>query len=288
MKLYLKKSAYSIFLLMGFLLTLGINYATAAPITYGTITRTLPYPPGGVGGLTFSNGFIYSVENYDGNIHKIDPMSGNVVSSYRIPVSSMHNNFFNDLPTGIANDGTDFYLVTNGRDNLRELSLATEPEANILSTQSLPHWPKGLTYADGYLYYPDYLGPIYKIDPANGRVVSSIPSPSDTVYGLTFDGEYLLAAQGPGGFAHGTFWQISPDTGDIVNTWTKPYLSGIYGLAFDQDTDTLYVGTGRSGIMAMNAAPVPVPAAVWLFGSGLIGLIGIGMRKNKTQQLYKS
>lgn len=28
-----------------------------------------------------------------------------------------------------------------------------------------------------------------------------------------------------------------------------------------------------------NAAPIPVPAAVWLFGSGLVGLVGIARRK---------
>ena len=26
--------------------------------------------------------------------------------------------------------------------------------------------------------------------------------------------------------------------------------------------------------------PVPVPAAIWLFGSGLLGLVGIARRKN--------
>ena len=30
-----------------------------------------------------------------------------------------------------------------------------------------------------------------------------------------------------------------------------------------------------------NANPVPVPAAIWLFGSGLLGLIGIGRRKKR-------
>ncbi|MCK4708494.1 MAG: VPLPA-CTERM sorting domain-containing protein [Gammaproteobacteria bacterium] len=31
--------------------------------------------------------------------------------------------------------------------------------------------------------------------------------------------------------------------------------------------------------MNVNASPVPVPAAIWLFGSGLIGLISIARKK---------
>ena len=32
-------------------------------------------------------------------------------------------------------------------------------------------------------------------------------------------------------------------------------------------------------VTTMTVNPVPIPAAVWLFGSGLIGLIGIARRK---------
>ena len=47
-----------------------------------------------------------------------------------------------------------------------------------------------------------------------------------------------------------------------------------------------YIGGGNSpnsqGIALFGGAalsPVPVPAAIWLFGSGLIGLIGLARRK---------
>ena len=36
------------------------------------------------------------------------------------------------------------------------------------------------------------------------------------------------------------------------------------------------------GITLVATAPVPLPAAVWLFGSGLIGLVGMGRRKNNS------
>ena len=37
---------------------------------------------------------------------------------------------------------------------------------------------------------------------------------------------------------------------------------------------------GGTGDCSLGVSPVPVPAAVWLFGSGLVGLIGIGRRKH--------
>ena len=36
------------------------------------------------------------------------------------------------------------------------------------------------------------------------------------------------------------------------------------------------------GIYAAPLAPVPLPAAVWLFGSGLMGLLGFGRRRRST------
>jgi len=39
-------------------------------------------------------------------------------------------------------------------------------------------------------------------------------------------------------------------------------------------------GQGNQDSAWVGASPVPVPAAVWLFGSGLIGLVGFARRKN--------
>jgi len=39
-------------------------------------------------------------------------------------------------------------------------------------------------------------------------------------------------------------------------------------------------GSGASAdAFTLNVGAVPVPAAVWLFGSGLLGLIGVARRK---------
>lgn len=48
-------------------------------------------------------------------------------------------------------------------------------------------------------------------------------------------------------------------------------------LAFDSNGSDGLLGTWDTGTFS----PVPVPAAVWLFGSGLIGLAGVARRKNR-------
>jgi len=40
-------------------------------------------------------------------------------------------------------------------------------------------------------------------------------------------------------------------------------------------------GTDGNGSDWVGASPVPVPAAVWLFGSGLLGLVGVARRKKQ-------
>ena len=47
-------------------------------------------------------------------------------------------------------------------------------------------------------------------------------------------------------------------------------------LAFHNDG---FVDNAGSAFHLVSTSAVPVPAAVWLFGSGLIGLIGVARRK---------
>jgi len=57
-------------------------------------------------------------------------------------------------------------------------------------------------------------------------------------------------------------WRTTLDMG-LIDLGLRNRDSAIYSIAFDEYSVTL----------------VPVPAAVWLFGSGLIGLIGVARRK---------
>jgi hypothetical protein len=53
-------------------------------------------------------------------------------------------------------------------------------------------------------------------------------------------------------------------------------LSG--GTGFTGDFTMDFAGTGSA---VADVGPVPLPAAVWLFGAGLLGLVGIGRNSSR-------
>lgn len=65
-------------------------------------------------------------------------------------------------------------------------------------------------------------------------------------------------------------------TGTISgNTFDINWHSYIVGGSFDGQTGYWNL----TGTFTTESAPVPVPAAVWLFGSGLVGLVGVARRR---------
>ena len=113
-----------------------------------------------------------------------------------------------------------------------------------------------------------------------------------------------LPAEG-GSFAANYTTVFSPDNNDpedALITWDGPasidcpncfvlvkdgsqdpawYLIGINGWDGEMDLDlqNFWPAQGAISHVSIWTQPVPVPAAVWLFGSGLLGLVGIARRK---------
>lgn len=138
---------------------------------------------------------------------------------------------------------------------------------------------------------------------------------SMTNFTIFEDGDYRLKGSGASVAADGFFRAISlttpcgsppcqatvlfdagtlADTGGALDLWSMGAsldLSSVTGWGSDTDVrltvqNTLTAETLASGEIAfiqkkfsITIPGVPIPAAVWLFGSGLLGLIGIGRRK---------
>ena len=88
------------------------------------------------------------------------------------------------------------------------------------------------------------------------------------------------AAIDAGFYMIGTFWQEQTQ-------FDLSFYGGFYADRFEDGAwlseieGEIFRGVlpGNTGSMWVNIAAVPIPAAVWLFGSGLLGLIGIARRK---------
>jgi len=87
---------------------------------------------------------------------------------------------------------------------------------------------------------------------------------------------------------NGTDWDITGTNGTLTVSNTTNFLfAESVGGVFSQESSASLLGPNNwrlvfgSGaqLQAVDVRPVPVPAAVWLFGSGLLGLVGIARRK---------
>jgi len=77
----------------------------------------------------------------------------------------------------------------------------------------------------------------------------------------------------------GIDYDFSGNDGDgIVRNWMDHNFDGITSFTI---TSTNAFCFGMDNFYIDEVAPVPVPAAVWLFGSGMLGLFGVSKRKKR-------
>jgi len=85
-------------------------------------------------------------------------------------------------------------------------------------------------------------------------------------------------------------WTATNESAATLNLtgsdWFRLAISTDGGLSWSEDTSFSPAGTDLLNItftdgtvLSVDIKVVPVPAAVWLFGSGLLGLVGVARRK---------
>ncbi len=101
-----------------------------------------------------------------------------------------------------------------------------------------------------------------------------------------------------GGPAEDGAWNWNPVNGANSGNWVELFRSGDNGswdsetLSFGADADNqsevwlaVWLDNGNHDIgkfdnLVVTSSPIPVPATLWLLGSGLLGFVGIARRKN--------
>jgi len=116
--------------------------------------------------------------------------------------------------------------------------------------------------------------------------VSGFLNPSSTL-DVDFDGSSGFLADTTIGFLPGDI--CCSGTGDpnsfkdiggslVMSLWGANWDYGD-GSAFNSDAPLPYLGSTLGMDLRVELTAVPVPAAVWLFGSGLLGLVAVARRK---------
>ncbi len=77
-------------------------------------------------------------------------------------------------------------------------------------------------------------------------------------------------------FQYWSSTEVMPDPFDVFSAWIYRFDDANQFEGLDGDTSSAWA------VHSGDVSAVPVPAAVWLFGSGLLGLVGMARRKKTT------
>ena len=228
-----------------------------------------------------SSGTMYTMNQSDGahHLYTVDQTTGAVtlVAPSIIPASDRHD--------GLAIDGSGNMFAISRSGDLRSLNLATGTSTlignvgipNIGSSggqfiQSLDFSPSGTLYT----YSADNTGAggLYTIDPLTASATRIGPGNSGVVgiTSLSFASDGTLWASRCCGLGTRGLYTVDLTSGALTRQ-----VGGFIGSGFP---------SGIQGIEFLPT-PVPVPAAIWLFGSGLAAMVGLARKKYREASFVK-
>ncbi|MDX2503278.1 MAG: VPLPA-CTERM sorting domain-containing protein [Gammaproteobacteria bacterium] len=109
--------------------------------------------------------------------------------------------------------------------------------------------------------------------------ISSLGTDSMEIFTSSFDGEFTGLVLSPIDIFFNSDVFGADGLADIPDSWTDSQLAfdSLFGDQFSKNGVTQFLISNVT--MTTEFSAVPLPAAAWLFGSGLIGLTGLARRK---------
>jgi hypothetical protein len=259
-------------------------------------TGTDPYPDSdttlttiGTATIEYNNmgwwsgdGLLYAIElTSSGNTGKmvtINPTTGLVISSTTISGGTASLDSSIRYDAGDVNNADDVLYISNIADSklyIADLTSATFALSSIDITGgevgAVDDW--AYNPDDGYLWGVDITGQLARLDPVTGIRTDFGPTSGATLFasGVAYGAAWYDPTDGFVYFYRNddsatgaAIWQV-----DVSGTIDSSAILARYGSAGPNELhDGAYV-----------VATVPIPGAVWLLGSGILGLIGISSRK---------
>lgn len=234
-------------------------------------------------GITFLGSQMFFSGTVGGytNIYELDPVTGAILNTINSGVDSI---------LGLAANPDDGLLYAAGccGSTIEKVDPSTGSVVGSLTVGA--ENMQGLTISGGKLYASNNNNfTIYEIDLITGDTLRSLyVGDIQTDWGFVNGGNI----QGIEVFDNNIFLNV--DNAGVLLELHEFSLNdfshlgvGYYGqraAASGYDGEFLWLDIDEettNGLIKLAVNPVPIPSAVWLFGSGLIGLIGIARRKTR-------
>ena len=220
----------------------------------------------------------------DNNKVEIGVDLGSIVGTGAIDLTAKHKTLSNlDVAGLAATKGAALNELRMGYyiDSLINTSDAVWDHYFATSTTTIPTTPNATKYslmnsaAGSIASFYGATNSVVVTDPTNANAYRTKMNQGNTAPGVYANmntsvtpGEIVLADM-TGGYTDMYLWHFSYDKPAGASTKTSHLVAGA-------TTDyTAVLRFYANGQTVLNPAPVPVPAAIWMLGSGLVGLIGL-------------
>jgi hypothetical protein len=256
-----------------------IKFSVAAALATGSVAANAQIT---VGGSSSDGDAILFADIFNGTT-LVSAYAGDIgatvdsLGAGTVPTTFDDANLQSFLATAAANPTDTVYWVVGGAGNVSNhpVAVTSAPTAGSIGTEnglSLKGWSTEL----GNLANNINTGIAASATPT---AASWLTTNSSTLSGTGFNG---LQATAP------DLANWGQNSGNVTTTGIggtavdlyKETASGIKGTNPGTETAVLAVSLTSGGLVFSSLTPVPVPAAVWLLGSGLLGLAGVARRKS--------